>query len=57
MDRRRLEGVEHGIERLVVDGHELGRVLGNVPVARNDDGEGLAHVPRGSRGRGVMRDR
>ena len=40
MDRRRLEGVEHGIERLVVDGDELGRVLGDVPVARDDDGEG-----------------
>ena len=36
---RRLE-VENGIERLVVDGDELGRVLGDVPVARDDHGEG-----------------
>ena len=56
VDRRRLEGVEHRIERLVVDGDELGRVLGDVPVARDDDGEGLAHVPRRSRGRRVVRD-
>ena len=54
VDRRRLEGVENGIERLVVDGDELGRVLGDVPVARDDDGEGLADVPRGSGGRGVV---
>ena len=57
VDRRRLEGVENGIERLVVDGDELGRVLGDVPVARDDDGEGLADVPRGSDGGGVVRDR
>ena len=46
VDRGGAERIEDGLERLVVDGDELGRVLGDVPVARDDDGERLAHVAR-----------
>ena len=49
------DGVEDGVERVVVDLDELGRVLGEVAALGHDDRERLAHVPcRVDRG-GVLR--
>ena len=39
-------GVEHRLERLVLDVDQLERVLGEVAVARDNDGDRLAHVAR-----------
>jgi hypothetical protein len=49
--------VQHRLERVVVDGDELGSVLGDVPIAGDNDGERLAHIPRRADGGGVVRDR
>ena len=43
LGHRRLDARRHG-QRLVVDEHALGGVLGDVAVARDDDADGLADV-------------
>ena len=53
--RRRGLDVEHRVERLVVDLDQLERVLGDVAVARDDDGERLAGVARHLVRRGAVR--
>jgi hypothetical protein len=53
LGRRGRDGVEDGIERVVVDRDQLGCVLGEVAVARHDDGQRLADVARGADGSGV----
>ncbi len=45
VDRSRLERIEDGVERVVVDLDELGGVFGQIPVAGDDDRERLADVP------------
>ena len=52
---RRRDRVEHGVERVVVDLDELGRVLGEVAVAGDDDGDRLADVAHGVDRGGVLR--
>ena len=47
-------GVEHGLERLVLDLDQLERVLGGVAVARDDDRERLARVARDLVGGGAV---
>ena len=48
--------VEHGVERVVVDLDELGRVLRDVAVTGDDDRDRLADVAHGVDRRGVLRD-
>ncbi len=43
--RRRRTGIEHGLERLVVDLDELGPVLGERPGLGDDERDRLARVP------------
>ena len=49
-------GVEHRLERFVLDLDQLERVLGDVAVARDDDRERLAHVAGDLARRRVVRD-
>ena len=49
--------VEHWLERLVFDVDQLERVLGEVAVARDNDGDRLAHVARRLVGGREVRDR
>ena len=49
MHLRRIGGergaaVGHGAQRLVIDVDEPGRILGNVAIVCDDDGDGLANV-------------
>jgi hypothetical protein len=59
-DRRavfeRALGIHHGGQRLVVDLHQLGRVLGEVAIARDDDRDRFAHEPRLVGGGAVVMD-
>ena len=61
MQQRRVLG-QRGLDarchrqRLVVDEHALGGVLGEVAVARDDDADGLADVARDVDGGGVVHD-
>jgi hypothetical protein len=56
VDRLRSRGIHDRLERLVVDGDEHGGVLGDVPVACHDHGQGLADVARGPHRGRVVRD-
>ena len=55
--RRRLDGVEHGLEWVVVDEDGLGRVLGEVAVTRDDDRQRLSDVAGDPDRGGVERNR
>ena len=52
----RLLGIDHGGQRLVLHLHQLRRVLGEIPVARDDDGHGLADETDLVGGRAVIVD-
>ena len=55
VDRLRGRGIDDGLERLVVDGDELGRVLGEVPIPGDDHRKRLADVAGRFERRGPVR--
>ena len=48
-------GIEHRVERLVLDLDQLDGVLGDITIASNHDGQRLARVPRNLMRRGPVR--